>query len=133
MTMVAPLFALPPPGMFEGQLIGFLLIILMIGTFVKLTANRKRGTRAERNRRAGLGLLAMCCGPLAGAGLAALTVAISDVHSLDVAYPYYVFTIIGTLAGFVSGIAFAVTVLFSPQSDGPGKLATKSPGPFDDL
>jgi hypothetical protein len=133
MMMVAPLFALQPAGMFEGQLIGILLVILMIGTFVKLTANRKRGTGAERNRRAGLGLLAICCGPLAGSGLAALTVAISDVHPLDVAYTYYVFTIIGTFAGFVSGVAFAVSVLFSPQSDGPGKLATKSPVPFDDL
>jgi hypothetical protein len=131
--MVLPLFAMPPPGTFETQVTGVLLVILMIGAFVTLTAKRKREPRAERNRRAGLGLLAICCGPLAGAGLAAVTITTGTVLPLDVAYTYYVFTGIGAFAGFVAGVAFAVTGLFSPRVDWPGKPSFPSPEPRDEL
>ena len=133
--MDAPLFAPLPPGAIEGQIIGVVLVVLLIGVFVKATANRKPrvGPRGEQNRRAGLGLLAICCGPLAGAALAAATIAVADVHPLDVSYTYHVFTIIGAFAGIITGIAFALTALFSPQSDGPDKLPSKSPGPFEEL
>jgi hypothetical protein len=130
--MVAPLFATEPPNTFAAVRIGALFLCVVIGIFV-LTANRKGKPQSERNRRARLGLLAICCGPLFGAGLAALTIAVGHVHRLDVAHTFYVFTVIGAFAGFVTGAAFAATCLFSPQIDGPSKLPSTSPEPWDEL
>jgi hypothetical protein len=69
--MVAPLFAMPPPYVLLSLPICFLLVLLIAGPF--LTAAKTRGTRCEQDRRAGLGLLAILCGPLVGASLALLT------------------------------------------------------------
>jgi energy-converting hydrogenase Eha subunit A len=130
--MVAPLFAMEPPDAFATARIGALFLCVVIGIFV-LTANRKGNPQSERNRRAGLGLLAIFCGPLFGAGLAALTIAVGDVPRLDVAHTYYVFTVIGAFAGFVTGVAFAVTCVFSPQVEGASKSPATSPEPWDEL
>ena len=120
LQMVAPLFAMPPPQAFTAMRVGIVLVLLTIGIFVKVTASKKRGPHSERNRRAGLGLLAIICGPLAGAGLAALKHAFGDVHPRDITFTYYMFMLIGGLAGFIIGMVLAVTSVFSPN-DRPGE------------
>ena len=131
--MVAPLFALPPPQALTAMRVGIVLVLLTIGIFVKVTASKKRGPRSERNRRAGLGLLAIICGPLAGAGLAALNHAFGDVHPMDITFTYYMFMLLGGLAGFITGMAFAVASVLSPN-DRPGdKRSAISTDPWDEL
>ena len=116
--MVVPLFGMPPPQMLLIWPVGFLFVLLIAGLFV--TATRTRAKRSERDRRAGLGLIAILGGPLVGACLAWLTNTLGDVHPLDVRYTYVVFTVIGGIAGMLAGIVFGITGLLC-QRDLSGK------------
>jgi hypothetical protein len=49
---------------------------------------------------------------LVGAFLAGLAIALGGVLPADVGYTCVVFTVIGGIAGFIAGIAFAVAGLF---------------------
>ena len=58
--MVAPLFALLPPGTLEGQILGVVLVTLMTGIFVKRTAVARADCGAN-----GTGVPASGCSPFA--------------------------------------------------------------------
>ena len=45
-----------------------------------------------------------------------MTNTFGGVHRLDIAYNYYVLTIIGGTAGLIVGIAFALTSVFAPST-----------------
>ena len=81
----------------------FTLPIVLVGGFV--VATTRKGREKERDRRAGLGCAAFLCGPLVGVGLAGLATHLGDVHPVDVNYTYYVFCVIGAIAGFMTGCA----------------------------
>ena len=72
------LIASPPPHQFfAGLLFGVLIVVGIIAVFL----HRKRGLKCR-------GLLPLCVltlvlGPLAGAGLASLTILFGGVHPLD--------------------------------------------------
>jgi uncharacterized protein YqgC (DUF456 family) len=113
----------------------FALLLLFVGLFVWATTRKDRGAKSEQDRRAGLGIAALLCGPLIGALLAGLAQALGGIHPMDVAYTYVVFIIVGSIAGFMVGIAFAVTSVFSPRdarSNTKGE-PTKPPGSWDEL
>ncbi len=131
--MISLPFALNPPEVYDAMGIGVLLVILMIGLFVKLTAKSPHKLHNERNRRVGLGILALICGPLAGAGLAAVTVAFGGVHRLDVGQTYIVFTVFGSVAGMIAGVAFALTALISPHDRSERKALPRVSQPWDEI
>jgi MFS family permease len=132
--MNVPLFAMPPPSDVGLVLpLGFVLVLLIVDLFVDATARKSRGPKHEQNRRAGLGLMAILCGPLVGAFLAALADALGNVHLADVVYTYTLFIVFGSIAGFIAGVAFAVTCIFSPR-EAPAKPGpAKSSESWDDL
>jgi len=122
--MIVPLFAMPPPEVLWVSAVGFMLVLLLVCLFV--TATRARGKRSESDRRAGLGLLAIFCGPLIGAFLAWLANILGNVHPADVGYTYTVLTEIGGIAGLVAGVFFAITGLLCPR-DSSGKAVSAKP------
>ena len=63
-SMVTPLFAMPPPQMLLVWPVGIALVFLFVRLFVGATARKDRGKKTESDRRAGLGLTAILCGPL---------------------------------------------------------------------
>ena len=107
--MIGPLFAMP--GYFSGPTfyVGTLVVLAVATLFVRATASAGR----ERDRRAGLGLLAILGGPVAGAALAGLSQALGEVHPADIRYTYITFTSIGGIAGFIAGLIFALTSVLS--------------------
>ncbi len=113
--MVSLLFAINPAMPLIWPF-AFVLLILIAGIFVTVT--RCRGKRSEQDRRAGLGLLAILSGPLVGASLAWLRNTLGDVLPADVGYTYILFTIFGGVAGFVTGVSFAITALVAPRNPG---------------
>jgi hypothetical protein len=120
--MVAPFFGMPPPSVLLFLPIGFLVVLLVAALYLNVT--RTRGQKSEQNRRAGLGLMAIICGPLVGASLAGASVALGNVHPADVAHSYAVFSVIGGMAGLLAGIAFYVTgLLVSRDSGGKANAA----------
>ena len=129
--MVVPFFAMPPPQMLLVWPVGFLIVLLVATLFV--TATRSHGKRSERNRRAELGLMAILCGPLVGAFLAWLGNTVGDVHPADVGYNYFVFTVIGGIAGFLAGIAFSITGLLCPRNLSGKGVPAKSVDATDEL
>lgn len=122
--MLDPLFAIWPPGLMETWIIGGLVVLGAVGLFVRAT----RVSGRERERRAGLGCLALVSGPLLGAALAWLTCTFGDVSPLDVGYTYGVFTIIGGIAGFLGGVAFLLTAMFGPVGAGARRDGAASSG-----
>jgi MFS family permease len=128
--MVSPLFGLNPPNVYSGMVIGVVVVAIVVGIFVMATAKKDHKAQNERNRRAGLGLLAIICGPIAGAGLACLTCTLGDVHPLDVRNMYVVLTIIGCIAGFIAAIIFAALSLLAPRNP---RVKTTAPEPTDEL
>jgi hypothetical protein len=110
--MIGPPIAMP--GYFSSPdfAIGSLVVLAFAILLVRATASRK----GERDRRAGLGLLAILAGPLAGAALAGLTQVLGHVHPDDVRYTYITFTSIGGIAGFVAGLFFALTSVLSSNN-----------------
>jgi len=125
--MIVPLFAMPPDEALFVQIllaIGLLLALLIAGLFV--TATRTRGKRSEQDRRAGLGLMAILCGPLVGASLAWLVNTLGDVHPADVGFTYAKCTVIGGIAGVLAGVAFGITGLLCPR-DSSGKAVPTKP------
>src|SRR3954447_19284913 len=120
--MVVPLLAMSPVLLYWP--IALLITLLFVSLFV--TATKTRGKRSEQDRRAGLGRMAILCGPLVGASLAWLGNALGAVHPADVQYTYVGFIIIGGIAGFLAGVAFAITGLFSPRDSGGKDLPVKS-------
>jgi hypothetical protein len=122
--------AMPPPEMLLIWPAGFLFILVITAIFV--TATRKSRKQSEQNRRAGLGITAILCGPLLGACLAWLANQGGYVHPADVKYTYVTLTIIGSIAGFVAGIFFAITALFCPRGSGEKAVLTKSADLLDD-
>jgi hypothetical protein len=129
--MVVPLFAMPPPQVLLIWPTGFLFVLLIAGFLVRTT--RTRGKRGERARRAGLGLMAIFCGPLVGASLAWLVNTLGDVNPLDVTYNYVVFTVIGGIAGLLAGIVFGMTGLLCPRDPSGKGMQGKSSFVTDDL
>jgi prolipoprotein diacylglyceryltransferase len=129
--MVAPLFAMPPPYVLLFLPIGFLFVLLIAGLF--LTATRARRKRGEQNRRAGLGLMAIICGPVVGASLAWVAITFGSVHPADVRYTYVVLTVIGGIAGFLGGIAFCITGLLVFRDSGKEAVAAKPVDVTDEL
>jgi apolipoprotein N-acyltransferase len=123
-NVIVPLFAMPPPEVILFWPIGFLLVLLIAGLFV--TATRTRGKRGEQDRRAGLGCMAIFCGPLVGAALAWLGNTLGNVHPADVKYTYTVLTFIGGIAGLFAGIAFGITGLLC-RRDSSGKAVPAKP------
>jgi MFS family permease len=117
-----------PPGLW---VVFFTLPIVVACFFVRATTRKDRGK--ERDRRAGLGLVAILCGPLLGAILAGLATHLGDVHPLDVRYTYWVFISIGAIAGFLTGCAFAVAALFSPRAACRKDSLAKAPEPWDEF
>src|SRR5262245_1616897 len=103
--MDAPLFAMPPPGSAPMIVCGIVLVMLGVGFFVKLTARKDHGPDNEQNRRAGLGMATVLCGPLVGALLAGLAHATGGIHPVDVTHTYVVSIGIGSVAGLIAGIA----------------------------
>jgi hypothetical protein len=130
-SMTAPIFAMPPPSVLLFLPIGFLLVLLIAALF--LTATRTRWQRSEQNRRAGLGLMAIICGPLVGASLAGVSVALGNVHPADVAHSYAVFSVIGGIAGLLGGIAFCITGLLVSRDSGRKANAAKHVDFTDEL
>ena len=122
--MVVPVFAMPPPSVLLVWPIGFLLVLLIAGLFVNAT--KIRGKRSEQNRRAGLGLAAILCGPLVGASLALSVNTLGGVHPADVGYNYTVFTVIGAIAGLLTGVAFGITGLLSIGDSSGEAVPSKS-------
>jgi hypothetical protein len=122
--MVVPLLAMPPPQMLLIWPIGFLFVLLIAWFLV--TATRTRGNLGEQNRRAGLALLTILCGPLVGAALAWLFHTRGDVHPPDVGETYVVFTVIGGVAGLLGGVVFGITGLLSFR-DAEGKAVPTKP------
>jgi len=122
--MIVPLFAMPPPGVLLVSAVGIWLVLLIAELFV--TATRTRGKRSEQRRRAGLGILAILCGPLIGAFLAWLANILGNVHPADVGYSYTVFTVIGGIAGLIAGVVFAISGLLCP-GDSSGKAVPAKP------
>jgi hypothetical protein len=106
--MIAPIFAMAPN---QNSLIGWgvLLTLVIAIVFVDATASG----RHETNRRAGLGLLALLGGPLIGASLAGLAHALGHVRPADVTDTYVKFAGVGGIAGFLTGLAFALTCLLT--------------------
>jgi hypothetical protein len=129
--MVAPLFAMPPPYVLLFLPIGFLLVLLIAGLF--LTATRARRKTTERNRRAGLGIMAIICGPVVGASLAWVDNTFGSVLPADVRYTYTVFTVIGGIAGLLGGIAFCITGLLVFRDSGKEAVAGKPIDITDEL
>ncbi len=121
---MVPLFAMPPSGVLKVSAVGCALVLLIAGLFVRAT--RTRGKRSEQKRRAGLGVLAIFCGPLVGAFLAWLANILGGVHPADVGDTYRQFTVIGGIAGLVAGIFFAMTGLLCLR-DSSGKAVPAKP------
>lgn len=80
--MLTPLFAMPPPEWLAILHVGFLFVFLI--AMLAVTATRNRAKRSEQNRRVGLGVLAIFCGPFVGAFLAWLGNTLGGVHPADV-------------------------------------------------
>jgi hypothetical protein len=130
--MIVPLFAMPPAGpLFFSWSIGLILVLALVHVFVNATRTPKK--RREQNRRAGLGLMAIVCGPLVGASLAWLVNALGDVHPRDVTYTYVVFTVIGGIAGVVAGVVFAITGILCTRDLGGKGISDKSVSVTDEL
>jgi uncharacterized membrane protein YfcA len=127
---VASLFAMPPPQVLLIWPVGFLLVVLAAWLFVTASGGRRKGR--EQDRRAGLGLLSILCGPPAGAGLAWSANALGGVHPVDVGYTYVVFTIVGSVAGLIAGIIFCVTALRSPRNHDRKSPPTRWPDVVDE-
>jgi hypothetical protein len=121
--MVATLFAMPPPVVLLVWPIGFVLCLLIAGLFVNAT--RTRGKRREQDRRAGLGFMAILCGPPVGAILAWLCNTLGDVHPADVAHTYSLLIAIGSFAGFLAGLAFGITGLICPRDSSRSAVLAK--------
>lgn len=129
--MLSPLFAMTPPWTFFICSAFILFILVIAGIFVAATSRSR--TRNEQNRRAGLGIMAIVCGPLVGACLAWLTCEWGSVLTADVKHTYAAFIKIGSLAGFIAGTFFAVTATLSIGKVA-GKPAMAKPADFvDDL
>ncbi len=129
--MLVPLFAMRPPDFAEALLIGFLLVLLTAGLFVRV--KRNRGKMSEKDRRAGLGCLSILIGPFIGVFLAWLANSLGFVHPADVEYIYSVFATLGVFAGMIAGAAFSITGLFCPR-DSTGKVVPAKPtGLTDEL
>jgi hypothetical protein len=107
------LFAMPPPQVVLVWPIGFLFVLVLAVLFAKAT--QTRGKRSEHNRRAGLGIMAIICGPVVGASLAWVTDALGGVHPADVGYSYAVFTAIGGIAGTLGAVAFGISGFLTPE------------------
>jgi hypothetical protein len=107
--MIGPLFAMPPPSWGLSFATGLLVVFVASTVFVRASASGKN----ERNRRAGLGLLAIIGGPLIGLSLAGLVHAVGGIHPLDIGYTYGTFAMIGGVAGLIAGLIFAVTGILS--------------------
>jgi MFS family permease len=108
-----------------------LFVLAIVGIFV--AATRQTGTYSERNRRAGLGFMAIVCGPLTGACLAWLASKWDDVHPADVKHTYVVLIVIGAVAGYCVGILFAVTALFCTRKSAGKPISAKPADLADDL
>ena len=121
--MVVPLFAMPPPEMLWVWPTGFLIVFAVAGLFV--TATKTPWKRSEHERRAGLGVMAILCGPAIGASLAWLANILGNVLPADVKYTYVVLIIIGGIAGFLAGVFFGITALLCRprlrQESDPGR------------
>ncbi len=91
--MVIPVFASPAPEFVLVSSVGVLFVLLVTGLFVKATRTRRK--KSEQNRRAGLGLMAIVCGPIVGASLAWVANVLGNVHPADVRYTFAVLTTTG--------------------------------------
>jgi hypothetical protein len=129
--MIVPLFGLLPASYYRILIIGFLLVALLIGLFVRATRNRR--AISEKDRRAGLGCLSVLFGPLVGLFLAWLANRLGAVYPSDVGHTYYVFGVIGGLAGLLAGVVFAVTGLFDAGNFKETPVLTKPVGIGDEL
>jgi hypothetical protein len=129
--MVVSLFAMPPPDVLLSWPIGYLFIILLAGLFV--TATRTRGKRSEQNRRVGLALMAILCGPLVGATVAWLGITLGDVVPADVRDIYVVLIFIGCIAGSLAAVAFGLTGLLGPRDSGRKTVTVKRVDLMDEL
>ena len=93
------LIASPPPQQFvTGLLIGLVIVAMSVGVFLR------RKPDLGWRRLLGLCVLAFVLGPLAGTGVAVLTVVFGDVHPLDRRWLVSSFIIVGTVAGVIVAV-----------------------------
>jgi hypothetical protein len=113
------------PGGGVLLLVVFLFALLFVTVFVGGTARRYK-LRGERERRAGLGVLALLGGPLTGLALAFLSMSFSPVNPLDVGYTYGLFTGLGATVGVIVAFCCLLTDLLAPARAG-GKVPPLNP------
>jgi hypothetical protein len=130
-VMVGLLLALLPPEMLFIWPIGFLIVLLADRYLV--IAMRTREKRGERARRVGLALVAVLCGPLVGVSLACSFHTLGNVHPLNVAYTYVVFTVTGGIAGLLAGSIFGIIGLLCPRDRSGKDKQGKPVGVTDEL
>ncbi len=111
--MIAPLFAMPPPGYYIYLAIGLLVVFFIAAIFV--TKTRVGDALGERNRRAMLGLAAILSGPLVGTSLAWIANALGNVYPADVKITYIGYTALGGIAGLMAGVVVGATGFFVPK------------------
>lgn len=119
--MIAPILAGLPPRWSTIIAVGVLLVLMIAVGFVWATASR----RGEQSRRVGLGLLSLFVGPLVGIPLAGLAHASGGIMPRNVGDTYITFAGVGGFAGFLAGLAFALTGLLA--SNGPEKKPSGEP------
>lgn len=115
-------FANPPPGQFySGLAIGLTIAVVSLWAFFG------RKPSSGWRRLAGLCILTVALGPLAGAGVAGLTVALGDVHPLDRWWLVSSFIVVGTVASLITAVL--VGIAGTLRMMGRGHSAG---GPLDD-